>query len=194
VRPWLALLLVALVTACAGPARQAGPERAPDFRPVEVRQPAIVLRVRLAAGRFSDRERELLPATYEGALLEGLDARAILPRDVQQGDLDPATALARARAVGADHAMLVDVELTRGEPSFCAEGRRPFRASATTWTQTVTVLRATDGATRLALTGPLLVVTDLDADCDDPRQSRRRSPAETVSEAVSRLLTRLLAS
>jgi hypothetical protein len=194
VRPWLVLPLAALVTACAGPARRAAPERAPDFRSVEVRQPAVVLRVTLAAGRFSDQEREALPATYEGALLDGLDARAVLPRDVQRGTLDSGAALARARAVGADHAILVDLELTRGEPVFCREGQRPFRASATTWTQTVTVVRASDGATRLALAGPALAVTDFDADCDDPGQSRRRSGAETATEAVTRLLTRLLDS
>jgi hypothetical protein len=191
---WLALSLLVLVVACAGPERTGAPVRAPDFRGGEVRQPALVLRMTLAAGRFSDREREVLPATYEGALLDGLDARAVPPRDVQRGALEASAAVARARAVGADHAILVDVEVTRGEPIFCPEERRPFRASATTWAQTVTVLRAGDGATRLAVSGPTLAVTDFEADCDDPRQSRRRSPAETATEAVTRLLTRLLDS
>jgi hypothetical protein len=184
------------VAACATPARQAAPERAPDFRPIEVREPVVVVRVSLAAGRFSDREREVLPARYEGTLIDGLDARALPPRDVQRvtsGALDPRAALERARAIGADHAILVDVELSRGEPIFCQPGR-PFRASATVWAQTLIVLRASDGATRLTLTGPALAVTDLEADCDDPRQSRRRSGSEAATEAVSRLLTRLLSS
>jgi hypothetical protein len=197
VRPWLALSVGALIAACAGPTRQPAPARAPDFRPTEVRQPALVVRVTLASGRFSDREREVLPATYEGALLDGLDAGAVVPRDLQRvenGALEPSAAVARARAIGADHAMLVDVEVTRGEPIFCRQGRRPFRASATTWTQTLTVLRASDSAPRLALGGSALVATDLEPDCDDPRRSRRRSAQETAVEAVSRLLTPLLGS
>jgi hypothetical protein len=188
---------VALVAACTGAAQEAAPQRAPDFRPIDVRQPAVIVRVTLAAGLFSDQEREVLAATYEGTLLEGLDARAVLPRDTQRvtsGALDPSAAVARARAIGADHAILVDVDVTRGEPIFCRQGPRPFRASATTWTQTLTVLRASDGATRLAVGGPALIVTDLEPDCDDPRRSRRRSGHETAVEAVTRLLTPLLGS
>jgi hypothetical protein len=188
---------VALVAACTGAAQEAAPQRAPDFRPIDVRQPAVIVRVTLAAGLFSDQEREVLAATYEGTLLEGLDARAVLPRDTQRvtsGALDPSAAVARARAIGADHAILVDVDVTRGEPIFCRQGSRPFRARATTWTQTLTVLRASDGATRLVVGGPGLIVTDLEPDCDDPRRSRRRSGHETAVEAVTRLLTPLLGS
>lgn len=195
---WGALLM--LTAACASPSLEpeSTPARAADFRPGQLRQPAVFVRVVLATpGVFSDRERVTLPAAYEGALLEGFNARAVLPRDAQlagEGPFDPRTALARAREVGADHAVLVDVRVERGEPLFCRQGRRPFRAAATTWAQTLQVLRVSDGSTRLALSGGTLAMTDLEPDCDDPRASQRRSREETLTESVNRLLRRLLGS
>lgn len=198
---WAPALLAAALAACAGPLGDPAGERAafraPDFRAAEIREPAVFVRVALASGAFEGRERIQLIAAYEGALLEGLDARAVAPRDAQRvvsGTLDGPAALARARQVGADHAILVDVRVERAEPIFCRDGRRPFRAPATTWTQRLEVLRVSDGASRVVLAGPALVVADVEPDCERPQASHRRTSDETVLEGVSRLLTRLLDS
>ncbi|PYM49841.1 MAG: hypothetical protein DME14_07495 [Candidatus Rokuibacteriota bacterium] len=196
-RPALALLTLA-AAACVSPSGvERVPIRAADFRPAEVRQPAVVVRVTFAGG-LSDREREALPAEYEGALLEGLNARAVLAKDVQVlagGDakLDAHAALERARTLGADHAIVVDVRVATGEMIFCRERRRPFQAPATVWSQSVQVLRSSDGAARLAIPEDAgLTVTDLDADCDDPRASRRLPTSDVIASAVARLLTRVV--
>lgn len=197
-RAWIVGLLA--LAACASPSREStsAPTRAPEFRSRDLRQPALVVRVVLATpGAFSNRERETWPAAYEGALLEGLNARAVLPRDTQlvaRGSLDARAAVARAREVGADHAILVDVRVERAQPIFCRQSRRPFRADATTWAPTVDVLRASDGNRMLTASGAALEVADFEPDCDDPRASRRRSGDETMAESVNRLLTRLLGS
>jgi hypothetical protein len=168
-----------------------------DFKPAEVRQPAVMLRVTFGPGNFAASDRAALATSYEGALLEALNARAVATRDVtrvQEGGLDAKTALARAREVGADHAVLVDVRVEQAPTLFCRASRRPFRATATVWSQALEVLRASDGARRLAVEGQALAVTDVDAVCDDPGASRRRTGEETVGDAVNRLLTRLLRS
>ena len=194
-----ALALVGLITAaCVPPGGvEQAPIRAADFRPAQIRQPAVVVRLAFAE-RLSDREREALPAAYEGALLEGLNARAVLAKDVQVlagGDqrLDAGAALERARALGADHTILVEVRVATGEAIFCPESRRPFRAPVTVWSQSVQVLRVSDGAARLTIPGDAgLSITDLDADCDDPRASRRLPTGEALASAVARLLTRVV--
>jgi hypothetical protein len=196
-RAWAPLLLIPLATACAGsadePATRGASLTSAGFTASEIRQPAVFVRVTLAAGTFGARERTLLPAVYEGALLEGLNSRAVPPRDLQRvTTLEPRIVLARTRDVGADHAILVDVRVERGEPIFCRESRRPFRASATSWVQSVEVLRSSDGTRRLTLSGTALTVTDLQADCGDPRASHRRSSTETAADGVNLLLTRLL--
>ena len=194
--PWLALLVV-LLAACAPTAERAVPPAALDFKPAELRQPALMLRVTFGPGNFSPSDRAALATSYEGTLLDGLNARALLARDVtrvQDGKLDAKAALARAREVGADHAVLVDVRVEQSAAVFCRDSRRAFRAAATVWSQSLEVLRASDGARRLAVDPEALAVTDIDADCDDPRASRRRTGDETVGEAVNRLLTRLLRS
>jgi hypothetical protein len=194
-----ALAVLALVVAACAPMRDVEPVpiRAADFKPLQIRQPAVVVRVALA-GPLSDRDREVLPLEYESALLEGLNARAVLAKDVQvvagrDAKLDARAALERARALGADHAIVVDVRVAVGEAIFCRETRRPFRAPATVWSQTVQVLRTSDGATRLTIPDDAgLAVTDLDADCDDPRASRRLPSGEAIASAVARLLTRVV--
>ncbi|OLB50902.1 MAG: hypothetical protein AUH99_08510 [Candidatus Rokubacteria bacterium 13_2_20CM_2_70_11] len=195
----LAAAVVALAVAACAPMRgvEPVPISAADFRPAQIRQPALVVRLAFG-GQVSDREREVLPAEYEGALLEGLNTRAVLAKDVQvvagrDAKLDARAALDRARALGADHAIVVDVRVTAGESIFCRESRRPFRAPATVWSQTVQVLRTSDGATRLTIPDDAgLAVTDFDADCDDPRASRRLPSGEAIASAVARLLTRVV--
>lgn len=194
---WVALLLLAACASPSGPGARAGPFRAPDFAPDQIRRPAVFVRVTLGPGPWSERERRDLAAVYEGALLEALNARAVAAPDVGSGPDTPPdepAALARARAVGADHVILVTVRVDRGLRRFCLGGRRPFETTATVWRQQARVLRASDGAARLAVGPDAVTVSDVEADCEDPRASRRRSPDETVGDAVSRLLGRLLGS
>ncbi len=197
-RPVRPVVALALLAGCATSPASSGPgvsTRAADFAPGQIRQPAVVVRLSLGPGSWNERERRQLPAAYEGALLEALDARAVITRDLRSGPdapADDAAALARARALGADHVILIAVRVDRQFQRFCPAGRRPFETVATVWRQQARVLRAADGAQRLGA-GPL-TVSDVDADCEDPRASRRRSPDETAADAVSRLLERLLDS
>jgi hypothetical protein len=190
----LALLLAACAPSSRSPA--VVPVRATDFKSGEIRQPVIFVQFTFGAGQYDDKERRTLPEEYESALLEGLNARAVLTKDVRvaAGGRDALDAtLARARELGADHAIFVEVRLARGAAVFCREGRRaPVQAQATQWGQRAEVVRASDGAVRLRITpGPSVAVSDFDADCDNPKDSRRRSPAEAATESVNRLLTSL---
>jgi hypothetical protein len=192
----LALFAAACAATTAGPP---GPVRVADFKPEQVRRPVFVVRFAFTSG-FEDKEKQAQLADYEGALLEGLNARAVLAPDVRflrerDPRLEPGAALAKAREVGADHLVDVQVRAIRpAQPLFCAETRRPFRAQATVWTQQVSVLRASDGALRMAVPplGGGLEVYDLDADCENPRESKRRTPTEAVNDAVTRLLNRVV--
>lgn len=171
--------------------------RASDFRPAQIRQPVIVVRLVLGQTDLGERERAALPGEYEGALLEGLNGKAVLARDVRilgapDAKLDERAALARAREVGADHAILVEVRVARQVATACEETKRPRRGQATVWQQDVAVLRVSDGAARLRMIGsPGLTAMDVEIDCDTPKSSRRRQPAETIADAVERLLTRV---
>jgi len=194
------LVLALLAGGClAAPIDRPAPVTASDFRTEQVRRPAIFVRL-VFAGPFEDQERQRMLADYEGALLEALNTRAVLANDVRilgerEPRLEPVAAVEKARAVGADHAVSVQVRVTRGgQALFCAETRRPFRAPSTVWGQSVDVLRASDGATRLVVgaTGGALDVYDFEADCDNPRASTRRTTTEAISEAVKRLLNRVV--
>src|SRR2546430_6178915 len=79
-----------------------------------------------------------LPALYESALLEALDARAILVRDVRSVEArgavpETAAAAARAREVGVDHALVVSLRVEPDVVSVCEETRRPMQGRATGW-------------------------------------------------------------
>lgn len=191
-RAWAGVLLWLGLAGCA-PTVVAPP--GPPLAPAELGRIVSVVHVSAAPGVFTARERQGLAAAYEGALLEGLNARALLVLDFQRaegGPPDGAEALARARALGADHALLVDVRITREAVLLCAAERRPFRASVTRWRQVLTVLRVEDGLPRLRLADRALEATDLDPDCLEPQRSLRRSGPEAAAAAVSRLLARLL--
>lgn len=200
--PWRmrAACLVAaavLAAACARPPGPAGaPGRAPGFRPSELRWPVVVLRVVVDPGAFGERERTTLPAALEGRLLDGLDARAVPPRDARlvTGDaVDAGAALARARELGADHVILVEARLARGPVTVCRDAPRPFTATVTRISQAVRVLRVADGIERLGLgPGDGLVVDDLDPDCASPRASTRRAVEDLLADAVQRLLAAVL--
>ena len=197
-----ALALTLILAGCTGPASESAGKpgsqthpTTPAFDARALRQPAVFVRVEIV-GQFSPRQVTTWPAEYEGALLEGLNARAVPARDARlltsSERLVPAEALARAREVGADHAVLVDARLHQADAAFCRDAR-PFRAAVMVWTQKVQVLRVSDGALAFETRKPIEVPA-VEADCDTPRESRRRTPAEHVSAAVDALLKRLLGS
>ena len=187
-----------VTAAVAGLEGEPAPARAPDFRPEQVRRPLVLVRLVRGAGRWEERESRALPDEYQGALLEALNARAVLAREVQvrgerEGGLEPRAALARAREVGADHAVLVEIRVSQVQPVFCRDGRRPFRAAATLWSQSLQVLRAQDGAVRLSVAaGSALDLLDVEPDCENPGESRQRSAGEVIDEAVRRMLGRVV--
>src|SRR2546426_8806818 len=194
--------LAALLTACAEPAarREAIPVRVSDFKASEMRQPVVFAQIRFGAGQYTNEERKSIEEELEGALLEELNSRAVLAKEVRvsvaRGDAerDPGPAVARARELGADHAILAELRVSRGPQLFCQGTRKRFQANATRWEQAAEVVRASDGNVRLRIVpGSMLPVVDLDADCDNPRESRRLTTGEAVADAVKRILTRLLA-
>lgn len=161
----------------------------------ELRQPAIVVRVEIGRGQFPDREAASLPSAYENLLLEALNARAVMSRDLttvpSRTPLDHRAAAARAREVGADHALLVDVTVSRADVSFCRGSRGAFNAAALTVHQQVVVVRASDAAVRWQPQRRLETAA-IEPDCETPRESRTRSTTETLQAAVDRLLSELL--
>ena len=169
-----------------------------SFQASELREPAVFVRVEVESGNFTERERAELPREYEGALLEGLNARAILTKDMRvvsmRERLDSKLGLARAREIGADHVLVVDVRVSRGGTVTCRGRRRPLRSVATRWSQAIEVIRAVDGATRFAIARPGVEVADLDPDCDEPQDAEQRSLGDTTNRAVERLLQRVFGS
>src|SRR3970040_185628 len=155
-RAALLAVLALLLAACGEVLRgEPAPTRAPDFRPEQVRRPLVLVRLVRGPGEWEERESRALPDEYQGALLEALNARAVLAREVQvrgerDGRLDAPPALARARELGAAHAVLVEIRVAQVQAVFCRDSRRAFRAAATLWSQSLRVLRAADGAVRLA--------------------------------------------
>jgi hypothetical protein len=196
--PAALVLIVLMLAGCAGSATTtsgSGPPPAP-FRARDFRQPAVFVRVAVRAQQMTSRQATELPAEYEGLLLEALNARAIVPRDVtvvrERGAFDERTAIARSREVGADHALLVDVSIATTSTRFCREARRPFTAEALTVRQRMVVASATDGQVRWQ--PEELETLAIEADCDNPRDSRQRSTTETIQAAIDALVSRLLGS
>jgi hypothetical protein len=199
--PARAALLALLVMGCTPGARREPPAfptaRASDFRPAEVRQAVVLVRVVVGStARLSERDRKELPALYESALLEALDARAILVRDVRsveaRGALpEPGTAAARAREVGVGHALLVSLRVEEDVVRVCEEARRPLRGAAIVWRQEARVLRAADGGERLRAE---VTTADVEAECEGPRPSvQRRGVQATTAAAVERLVGKIFA-
>lgn len=183
----------------------------PDYRPAEIRRPAVLLQVSLdqtgfGDGEFSREERASLPDQLAAALIDGLNSQGLFPLDVamtaQRADrgtsnplerLDLAPALARARSLRADVLVVVDMRLGWRDVLYCRDTRRPFRARSTVLAVTLEVLRVSDGTLLLLeppTTDPLL--TDLEAECGPERSVHRLSIQELTEAAVSRAVTRLL--
>ena len=187
---------VLLAAACATSGAPPQLMRAPDYTPREIRQPALFVRVGDTSD-LSDRERESLAASYEGSLIEAFDERGVPLTDVQRvapgSSFEPRNALARAREVRADYAIVVHLQLERRDAIFCRSGRRPFSATTTVWSQAVQVLRVRDGTTRVAVPpGQGLDVTEIEPDCANPRRSRLRNRAEMIASAVEAVAERVL--
>ena len=194
-----ALLVALLVTGCTLGRSQAPPPatRANDFRPAEIRQTVVLVRVVVGStAGLSERERKEAPALYENALLEALDARAILVRDMRSveatgGVPDAAAAAARARDVGVDHALVVSVRVEPSVVRVCEETRRPVQGRATVWRQEGRLVRAADGGERLRAE---VTTPDVESECEGTRPSvQRRGVQATTTAAVERLLAKMFA-
>src|SRR5204863_197836 len=100
-------------------------------------------------------------------------------------------AAARAREVGVDHALVVDLRVEPDVVRVCEETRRPIEGRATVWRQAARVVRAADGGERLRAE---VTTPDVEADCEESRPSaRRRGVQATATAAVERLVGKLLA-
>jgi hypothetical protein len=104
---------------------------------------------------------------------------------------ESAAAAARAREVGVDHALVVDLRVEPDVVRVCEETRRPIEGRATVWRQAARVVRAADGGERLRAE---VTTPDVEAECEGSRPSaRRRGVQATATAAVERLVGRLLA-
>jgi len=193
----LPLVLTALLFAagCASITgdRETVPVRAADFTPAEIRQTTVL--IRLGLPNLDDRRRSSFTADYEGALLDALNARAVIVKDTRVlGERDRATdttaALARARDLDAGALIVVDARMTSRRLSVCEDSERPRRIESAVLAQRVEVLRAGDGATRLRIVEGLDVPV-VQVDCEAGR-ARRRTMPETFSEAAERIVRGLL--
>jgi hypothetical protein len=193
-------LASALLAGCALTGRgeaPVSPARANDFRVAEIRQTVVLVRVVVGStAALSERERKDAPALYESALLEALDARAILVRDVRSLEAtgavpDARAAAARARDVGVDHALVISVRVEPSVVRVCEDTRRPLQGRATVWRQEGRIVRATDGDERIRAD---VSTPNVEVECEGRRPSAStRSVQATTADAVERLLGKLLA-
>ena len=187
------LVLVALLAAgCAAGLGGPSATRAPGYRGAEVRRPALTVRLAFGPGDFSKQERQQFPEVYTTALLDALNAQAVVPVDLQvtTGTLDRAAALARARDLGADQAVIVEATVGRGLRTYCRDSRRMFTTRVTGVVSRVDVVRAADGQTRLV--EPEVEASDFEEDCDAPKESRRLSADELIADSVRKVLAKVL--
>jgi len=184
----VALLVAGCATGLGGPSAM----RAPGYRGAEVRRPALTVRLGFGPGDFTKQERAELPEVYTTALLDALNAQAVVPVDVQvtTGKLDRAAAVARARDVGADQAVIVEATAGRGLRTYCRNSRRMFTTRVTGLVARVDVVRVTDGQTRL--TEPDIEAGDFEEDCDAPKESRRLGADELIADSVRKVLAKML--
>lgn len=169
------------------------PARATDYRPSQLRLTTLSVRVMIGQNAsLSESERASLPGLYEGTLIEGLNERAVVVRDVRSSTRreTPAEAAARAREVGADHAIVVELLIEPDVVRECEETPRPLQGRATVFKQQATVVRASDGVVRSTVE---VKVPAVEIDCDAQRpNAKARSASAATASAVERLLARLL--
>ena len=167
--------------------------RHPDYRPANIRRPAVVLQV---SREFASREPAGISDRFEAGLIDALNGQGIFPLDIAVSTsktLDRGQALARAQSLRADALLLLEMHLERRDVVYCREMRRPFAARSTVLAVTLEVLRVSDGA-RLLLEPsdadhPL---TDIEAECGAERSIRRLSMEELAGAGISRALTLLM--
>ena len=194
----LAILALCLLSGCAfGTSGNTPPLREPGFRASMVRRPALLVRVSVS-DELSQRERGRIPEDYQAAVVEGLDRLGILAVDVAIAPggrsralegIDRAPALARAREAGADHLVIVDARLSRGELSHCKQSGRTRAGITTYWDAGLEIDRVSDGK-------PLLVdppaedlrAVDVELDCKTGRLIRRKSMDELITDSVGLVL------
>ena len=162
-----------------------------------VRRPALLVRVSVS-DELSQRERDRIPEDYQAAVVEGLDRLGILAVDVAivpagrsraLESIDRAPALARAREAGAEHLVLVDARLSRGDLPHCKQSGRTRVGLTTFWDAGLEIDRVSDGK-------PLLVeppaedlrAVDVELDCKTGRLIRRRSMDELITDSVGLIL------
>src|SRR5262247_1731654 len=189
----LALLAMGLLSACAGGSSSDDIVREPGFRASAIRRPALLVRVAVDED-LSARERARIPEDYQAAIVEGLDRMGILLVDVATvppsrsralGGIDRAPALARAREAGAEHLVIVDARLSRGDLRHCQQAGRAVVGPTTYWDAALEIDRVSDGKQLLVEPpGPDTRVVDVDLDCKTGRLIRRRSMDEMITDSV----------
>lgn len=195
----LALLAVCLLQGCAsGSSSTNTPLREPGFRASTIRRPALLVRVSVSDD-LSQRERARIPEDYQAAVVEGLDRLGVLALDVAVvpssrsralAGIDRGPALTRAREAGAEHLVIVDARLSRGDLRHCTHAGRALVGLTTYWDAALEIDRVSDGK-------PLLVeppaadsrAVDVEVDCKTGRLIRRRSMDELINDSVGLVLT-----
>ncbi len=180
-----------LLAGCMSPGPAA--MRHPDYRPADIRRPAVVLQV---SGEFASREPASISDRFEAGLIDALNGQGIFPLDVAVSasrTLDRRQALARAQSLRADALLLLEMHLGRRDVVYCRETRRAFVARSTVLAVTLEVLRVSDGA-RLLLEPPDAdrPLTDIEAECGREPSVHRLSLEELAGAGISRALTLLL--
>lgn len=193
----LALLAAGLLSACASGSSSDDIVREPGFRASSIRRPALLVRVGIDE-TMSERERARIPEDYQAAIVEGLDRLGILLVDVAmvppgrsralQG-IDRPPALARAREAGAEHLLIVDARLSRGDLSHCRRGGRALIGLTVYWDAALEIDRVSDGK-RLYVEPPAedMRVVDVELDCKTGKLIRRRSMDELINDSVGLVL------
>ena len=190
----LALLAAGLLSACASGSSSDDIVREPGFRTSSVRRPALLVRVGVDE-TMRERDRTRIPEDYQAAIVEGLDRMGILVVDVAMVPLgrsralqgiDRPPALARAREAGAEHLVIVDARLTRGELPHCQRGGRALISPTVYWDAALEIDRVSDGK-RLYVEPPAedMRVVDVVLDCKTGKLIRRRSMDELINDSVA---------
>ncbi len=193
----LALLAAGLLSACATGSSSLDIVREPGFRASSVRRPALLVRVGIDE-TMSERERARIPEDYQAAIVEGLDRLGILLVDVAMVPLgrsrafqgiDRPPALARAREAGAEHLVIVDARLSRGDLVPCQRGGRPLIVPTVYWDAALDIDRVSDGK-QLYVDPPAeeMRAVDVEFDCKTGKLIRRRSMDELINDSVGLVL------
>jgi hypothetical protein len=193
----LALLATGLLSACASGSSSDDIVREPGFRASSIRRPALLVRVGVD-DTMSERERARIPEDYQAAIVEGLDRIGILLVDVAmvpssrgralQG-IDRPPALARAREAGAEHLVIVDARLSRGDLRHCQQGGRALIGPTVYWDAALEIDRVSDGK-RLYVEPAAedMRAVDVVLDCKTGKLVRRRSMDELINDSVALVL------